>query len=149
MGLDFDQLFPGRFIKAGEFNGKDVTLTIVSVELEPLPQDNGKDQMRGIVGFKETKKQLVLNRTNGECFKAMWGRDVDDWIGKRVTLWPAPYEGDIAIRVKGSPDLPEAKNFRVKIGRKNKQLMLLPTGKKQGQAAAETVNEVAITEEIK
>jgi hypothetical protein len=73
MGLDYDQLFPGRFLKAGEFQGKDVTLTINEIRLEELPQDRGGNRIRGIIGFKETKKELVLNRTNGECLKGMWG----------------------------------------------------------------------------
>ncbi len=49
----------------------------------------------------------MLNRTNGECLKAMFGRDTGEWIGKRVTLYPAEYQGETAIRVKGSPDMTE------------------------------------------
>lgn len=129
-GLDYDQLFPGRFMKAGDFQGKDVTMTIDSIELEDLPQDKGADRTRGIIGFQKTKKKLVLNRTNGECIKAMFGRDTGEWIGKRVTLWPAPFDGDIAIRVKGSPELKEPLEFELKLPRKRPiQMRLLPTGK--------------------
>lgn len=116
--MDFDQLFPGRFLKAGEFQGRAVTLTITAVALEDLPQEKGGDRAKGIVSFAESKRQLVLNRTNGECIKAMFGRNTDDWIGKRVTLYPAPYEGDIAIRVKGSPDLEKNLTVEIKLPRK-------------------------------
>lgn len=116
--MDFDQLFPGRFLKAGEFQGRAVTLTITAVALEDLPQEKGGDRAKGIVSFAESKRQLVLNRTNGECIKAMFGRNTDDWIGKRVTLYPAPYEGDIAIRVKGSPDLEKSLTVEIKLPRK-------------------------------
>lgn len=115
--MDFDALFPGRFLKAGEFQGKAVTLTIAAVKVEDLEGDNGS-KTKGIVSFAESKRQLVLNRTNGECIKAMFGRNTDDWIGKRVTLYPAPYEGDIAIRVKGSPDIEKSFTVEIKLPRK-------------------------------
>lgn len=118
MGLDYDQLFPSRFLKAGEFQGKAVTLTITNVMLEDLPQEKGGDRAKGIICFAEAKKQLVLNRTNGECIKAMFGRDTDAWKGKRITLYPAPYEGDIAIRVKGSPDIAASMTVEIKLPRK-------------------------------
>ena len=54
-------------VKSGEFRGRDVTLTVADIQIEELPQDNGAPRAKGIVGFRETKKQLVLNRTNGEC----------------------------------------------------------------------------------
>lgn len=115
--MDFDALFPGRFLKAGEFQGKAVTLTIAAVKVEDLEGDNGS-KTKGIVSFAESKRQLVLNRTNGECIKAMFGRNTDDWIGKRVTLYPAPYEGDIAIRIKGSPDIEKSLTVEIKLPRK-------------------------------
>lgn len=111
MGRDYDVLFPGRFLKSGEFAGKDATMTIARVRTEDLPDKPQTTRVRGIIGFKETKKELVLNRTNGECLKAMFGRDVDAWVGKRVTFFPAPHFNNItkemgtAIRVRGSPDL--------------------------------------------
>jgi hypothetical protein len=129
--LDYDELFPGRFLKAGEFKGKDYTLTIVSIRLEELPQDKGGQRIRGVIGFKETKKELVLNRTNGECLRGMWGRDTSAWIGKRVTLYPAPYDGDVAIRVKGSPDLEAPMMVEVKLPRKKpRQVQMQVTGRR-------------------
>lgn len=137
MGYDFDELFPGRFLKAGEFQGRDVTLTIAAIETESLPQDKGGERVRGIISFKETPKKLVLNRTNGECFKALWGRATDDWIGHHVTLYPAEYQGDVAIRVKGSPDITEAVDAEIKLPRKRPFMMkLIPTGKRNPKPPA-------------
>jgi hypothetical protein len=123
--LDYDQLFPGRFLKAGEFLGRSVTLTISGITLEDLPQETGGTKARGIIAFVETKKSLVLNRTNGEAFKAMWGRDTGAWVGKRVTLYPAPWNGDVAIRVQGSPDLEADLDFELKLPRKRPLAMRL------------------------
>lgn len=141
--LDYDQLFPGRFLKSGEFQGKDVTLTIADIRIESLPSDKGGERDKAIVTFKETKKELVLNRTNGECVKAMFGRRAKpDWIGKRVTFWPAPYtdsftgEVGTAIRVRGSPDIPADTRIEVRLPRKKPISMTMKaTGKKNGKAA--------------
>jgi hypothetical protein len=120
--VDYDQLYPGRFLKAGEFNGKPVTLTITDVDIEDLPQDKGGDRARGIISFRETKRQLVLNRTNGECIKAMFGRVVPEWIGKRVTFHPVMINfggaEELAIRVKGSPDIAAPIAAEVKLPRR-------------------------------
>lgn len=131
--MDYDELFPGRFLKSGEFKGRDVTLTITGVRLEELPQDKGGTKIRGILQFAQTKKELVLNRTNGECIKAMWGRDTDAWLGKRLTLYPAPYQGtETCIRVKGSPDLDDAIVAQVALPRKRPfEMRLEPTGKRE------------------
>lgn len=136
--MDFDKLFPGRFLKAGEFGGKAVTLTITDVKIEDLEGDGGT-KTKGIVAFAESKKQLVLNRTNGECIKAMFGRDTDAWLGKRITLYPAPYEGDVAIRVKGSPDIDKTTTVEVKLPRKRPFQMTMEKTAPKKQAAATEV----------
>ena len=143
--LDYDQLFPGRFIKSGEFKGRDVTLTITDIRTEELPQDKGGMRVKGILSFSGTKKEWVLNRTNGECLKGMWGRDTGEWIGKRVTLWPAPFqssfgdgaEGDTCIRVRGSPDLTEDKRIEIRLPRKKAiTVTMRATGKKAAAGKA-------------
>jgi hypothetical protein len=139
--VDYDELFPGRFLKAGLFKGKAVTLTISDIDLEPLPQDNGKERERGVVSFKETKMQLALNSTNGQCMRAMFGRKPLDWIGKRVTFKPEKdrfgKEVVDAIRVEGSPDITGPIDVEIRMPRKKpKQRRLVPTGKGAGNGAA-------------
>ena len=123
MGLTYDQLFPSRFIKAGEFNGKPVTLTITGVEMDDLEKDDGTQHAAAIVSFKETKRQWVLIKTNAQCLVAMWGPDTDAWIGKRVTLFPERdasglSDSGLCIRVKGSPDIPGPITATIKLPRR-------------------------------
>lgn len=101
---NFDALYPGRFLKAGLFEGKQVTLTIKDVDLNELEGDDGK-KMKAIVSFQETELQLVACKTNGISIKSMFGPSLSDWIGKRVTLFPSTWNGEPAIRVWGSPDI--------------------------------------------
>ncbi len=141
-GLDWDELFPSRFLKAGELKGRDVTLTISGIALEDLPQDKGGTRVRGILSFNGTKKQLVLNRTNGEAIKALFGRDTGEWIGKRVTFYPAHINMEIAewaVRVRGSPDISVPVEFELRLPRRKPvPVKLLVTGKATGKAKGKT-----------
>lgn len=132
--VDYDELFPGRFLKAGLLGGKPVTLRISAVTREPLPQDQGGDRIRGILSFDKTEMQLVLNSTNGQCLKAMFGRLVQDWVGKRVTLQPEQdkFGRDTVdcIRVAGSPDIPDDIDVEIQLPRKKpRKRTLKRTGK--------------------
>uniref|UniRef100_A0A6M3J6U6 Uncharacterized protein n=1 Tax=viral metagenome TaxID=1070528 RepID=A0A6M3J6U6_9ZZZZ len=133
--VDYDELFPGRFIKAGLLKGREVTLTISSVAVEKLPQDDGTVRDRGIIAFRERPdKQLVLNSTNGQCIKAMFGRVLASWLGKRITLAPERdrfgREMVDCIRIAGSPDLPADIQIEVVLPRKKpKPRTLRRTGK--------------------
>lgn len=145
--MDYSLLFPNRFLKAVEFKGKDVTLTIEKIEIETLEGDKGA-KAKGIISFRETKKQLVLNRTNAECLAGMFGRDTDNWLGKRVTLFPAPFADNlglgvtVAIRVRGSPDIPANKQIEVRLPRKRPvKVTMLKTGPKSNEKSAAPATE--------
>jgi hypothetical protein len=71
--VDFDQLYPGRFLKSGELLGKKVTVTIADVAIDELEGEKGK-KVQGIIFLTGTDKQIVLNKTNGLCLKGMFGR---------------------------------------------------------------------------
>lgn len=122
--VDWDELYPGRFLKAGEFKGKKPTLTITEVEIKELIGDKGP-QIKGVISFSKTEKKLALNKTNGICLKAMFGRKVQDWIGKRVTLFAGIWNGEECIRVWGSPDISADQVAEVSLPRKKPFKMTL------------------------
>lgn len=110
--IDYDELFPNRFLKAGLFAARPLTLAIAAVDTEELPADDGGVKIKGVVTFAGTDKQLILNRTNAETIRAMFGRTLADWVGKRITFASEKdklkgKEVD-AIRIVGSPDLSAA-----------------------------------------
>lgn len=101
----FDQLYPGRFLKAGELLGKKVTLTISDVDLEDLQGDDGAKKAKAIISFKETEKKMVACKTNGISVREMFGKELVNWIGKRITIFEDTWNGEPCIRVWGSPDI--------------------------------------------
>lgn len=125
--VDWDELYPGRFLKAGELKGRKATLTIKDVDTDMLVGDDGKEKLKGVLSFKERPIQVPLNKTNGICLKAMFGRKLPDWIGKRIILFPAKWNGDDCIRIWGSPDLKEELEVEVKLPRKKPMKMTMHT----------------------
>lgn len=132
--VDWDELYPGRFLKAADLKGKKVTLKISGVKLEELIGDKGP-QIKGLISFERTDKQLALNKTNGICLKDMFGKKVQEWIGKRVTLFPTTHNEDDCIRVWGSPDIKADKSVAISLPRKRPfQMTMHRTGASPGVA---------------
>ena len=119
--VDWEELYPGKFLKAVDLKGRQVTVEISAVDLEELEGDGGK-QVKGIISFRGKGKQLALNRTNGVCLKAMFGKKVQDWVGKRVTLMPTETKFGAemvdAIRIFGSPDIARDLEIEIKLPKK-------------------------------
>lgn len=136
---NFDELYPNRFMKAGLFKGKVVTLTIVDVEMEELPDKKGKNgrKKKPVLSFKETELQLIANKTNGLALMVMFGKLTKDWKGKRVAFFPekGKYFGkkQEAIRVYGSPDIAQDITEEVRLGNEMETYKLKKTtwGKQQ------------------
>lgn len=121
--VDWDELYPARFLKAGELKGKRVTLTIADVDTDMLVSDDGKEKIKGFLTFKESPKQVVLNKTNGLCLRTMFGRKLSEWLGKRIILFPDKWNGEDCIRIWGSPDITEPLDAEVKLPRRKPFMM--------------------------
>lgn len=142
--MDISELFPNRFLKSQQLKKGDATLTILTVAIEKFPgKKRGQEDVKGVITFKETHLAWILNKTNASCLAAMWGRETNAWIGKRVTLWPMPFsnpftgEQTTALRVRGSPELQADLPCSLQIGRDVVQVTMKKTVPR-GKAAANT-----------
>lgn len=136
--VDYDELYPGRFLKSGAFaEWEKKPLTIADVDTDELEGDKGK-RTKGIIAFGEVAQGLPLNSTNGQCIKAMFGRTLRDWHGKRVALFVSEWAGEPCLRVWGSPDIEADIEVEVKLPRKRpiKMTMHAMGGKLKPVAAA-------------
>jgi hypothetical protein len=132
--MHYEAMFPSRFLKAADLQGREHTLKIASVKLEKMP--DGK--MKGILTFEGTEREWLLNRTNAESLKLLWGPETDQWLHKRVTLWAKTVEAfgieQPAVRVKGSPDIDKPLTATVTRGNGQRQktikVEVVPTGAK-------------------
>ena len=129
--MDYEAMFPGRFLKAADLAGREVTLTVERIEMSDLEEDDGEKKQRGIMRFVGKKKGLLMGRTNGEACRAMWGRDMDGWAGKRVTIGPdvvkekGQFFGEPCIRVHGSPDLDGPVSFELRLKKRKPRMVTL------------------------
>lgn len=86
--LGGELMFPSEYIKAIEFKGRDVTLTIATIVREKVPRQSGSKDECIVVRFKETPKKIILNKTNAASIAALYGPEAEKWAGQRVTFYP-------------------------------------------------------------
>ncbi len=85
--MKISQLFPSKYVKAADLNGKTVTLTIAKLVVEELGHGAEKER-KPVLYFQKATKGLVLNRTNAMTIAGLYGDESDDWEGKRVSIYP-------------------------------------------------------------
>lgn len=129
--MDYETLFPGRFLKGADLKGE------TTAEIKSIVGEEIDGKFKAIISFVGAKKQFVCNRTNAEAIKLMLGRETNGWIGKRITLagvkMADPFSSDgaevCALRVIGSPEIDKPMSAEVKRGRKTLNIRVRPTGK--------------------
>ena len=89
----------------------DTVLTIKSYEQETMGQ--GKEMVeKWVLYFREIKKGLGLNKTNGKmCCKLFGSDDMDDWVGKKIAIYvkdDVEYQGEIVSAIRVRSKLPGA-----------------------------------------
>lgn len=84
---DYRTLFSKDFIGAWDLKDKDVTVTITDVKGGDLTAPGGKKSKKPVVYMKGTEKGFAINSTNGKTIASMYGNFVQDWVGKRITLY--------------------------------------------------------------
>jgi hypothetical protein len=87
MATDYRSLFNRDYMAAFEFEGKDLTLTIARVEGKMLKSQRG-EELKPVIWFEGRMRALVANKTNSKTIAAMYGTHVEDWVGKKITLYP-------------------------------------------------------------
>jgi len=100
--MNIDDIYSkGSHLKASDLS-RDVSVTISSYEVVDFP-----DGSKVVLKFQGKDKDLVLNRINGQMISEMYGKNIDNWIGKPITVGPdrTPYNGQMVacIRVRYHP----------------------------------------------
>src|SRR3990167_176981 len=81
-------VFPSKYLRAADLNGKEPIVTIDHIAVETLGDDS-----KPVVYFVGKSKGLVLNKTNWNAIEEIAGQDdSDQWKGVRVKLFMAKVE---------------------------------------------------------
>lgn len=82
-------MFPSKYLKAADFQGKTVEKIISEVDSDDLRMVDNSKVKKFIVHFENTEKMLVLNRTNAyKIAEILDERDAAKWIGRTIKLYP-------------------------------------------------------------
>ena len=107
---DYRTLFDSKYVASYDLENGDVTVTISAVRSEELSAHNGDAERKAVLTFSDAKKEFVCVKTNCKLIAGMYGKDVDNWIGKRITLYKTQCEafGDVVDCVRVRPAAPAA-----------------------------------------
>ena len=107
MNINIYQTELFQYIAGDSLVGKRVAVTIRRVERENVVGHGGKTEPKILVYFQESKKGLILNKTNAKTLGKAFGKMTDGWGGKKVILYSLEVEafGELhnAVRI----DIPE------------------------------------------
>lgn len=114
---DYRSLYDKDFIGAWDLKERDVTVTITKVIGGKLTSVGGRKSKKPVIYMNGTEKGFAVNSTNGKTIATMYGKFIEEWVGKRITLYQSmtrdPNGGDAeveCIRVRPKIPAPKAKD---------------------------------------
>lgn len=103
-----EQLFPSKYMKGTDLNGKPWSFKIRQIRLEEMGKEKEK---KAVVYFDGPKKGLILSPTVFDQITHATGQaDTDNWPGHLVTLYSTTVyafgANHLVIRVRPAEDKP-------------------------------------------
>ncbi len=139
--VDWDQLYPGRFWKAGLLAPDEKKVLVVSeVHVEPLETEKGIKE-KGVITFEGEKLQMPLNKTNGICLREMFGRVPYKWAGHRFAIFSGTWANEPCVRIWGSPELTEDKAVTIELPKRKPFVLVMHAMGAQKPAAQRPADE--------
>ena len=83
--MNANELCPSPHLSAADISG-DTVVTIKSVAFSEVGEEKAK---KGVVFFSEFQRGMVVNRTNIKRLIAHHGNETDEWVGKKITIYPS------------------------------------------------------------
>ena len=104
------------YIAGDSLIGRPVVLTMNKVVTEPVVGQGGKVEEKLILYFKETKKGLILNKTNAKRIAKLYGGETDSWADKVVELYTEEVkafgETHNAVRIREAQQVKQAQKSK-------------------------------------
>ena len=110
-----DEVFPSKYLKASDLNGKPLGVVVEKAPLEVLKSPEGKEEAKTVLYFRGLRKVLPLNRVNWDSVADIAGDDTDTWPAASLELFPSKTQmagktvDCIRIRPPAQRELPRAK----------------------------------------
>jgi hypothetical protein len=97
-----------KSLKAEDLNALEHDLTISSIKSVTFDEGQDNEETKPELVFLETPKTLILNVTNMNRIAAQYGEEMDEWVGKVISIYPTTTEFNkkevACIRVREQAD---------------------------------------------
>lgn len=104
--MNIDKLYPSKYLKSSDIEeaGGELILTITEVGVERMQGGDSKP----VIAF-EGEKPLVLNVTNKNTIKGLYGDETDHWKGKKISLHVenVTFRGESVAGIRVKDEIPE------------------------------------------
>ncbi len=88
--MNIHDAFPSKYLKTGDLKGRDVVVTIESVEMINLGNGQGR---KLAIQFRGKDKLFIVNKTNANAIaKLLNSGQMENWVGQQITLYPTETE---------------------------------------------------------
>src|SRR3990167_2182059 len=89
MTMKASQMVESKFLKKEDLNAETGNLvTVVRFDQQNVGMNEGDDELKWIIYFKEFPKGMVLNSTNIQlATKALGSDETDEWIGRKLVIY--------------------------------------------------------------
>ena len=108
--MKLNDAYPSRFLTAEDLNGKDIAVTIASVELEDIGQGHDKSK-KLVISMTGKKKAFVVNKTNAGTIAKVLGTDeTEEWVDRQIIIGPreVEFQGNMVWSIRVSLKKPGA-----------------------------------------
>lgn len=95
--MNINEVYPSKYLKADDLQGREVRVTMQAVEMEKIGDDN-----KPVLYFKGKDKGVVLNKTNASMIGSAYGTETDDWIDQPLILFSVmvDFQGKVAPAIR-------------------------------------------------
>ena len=106
---DLSKIYTSKHLKAADLGGCDHVVTIDGESVERIKNNQGQEDERVVLSFREFKQPLILNLTNATTIGSVLGdQETSRWVGRQITIGTAMVEafGDTVPAIRVRPTAP-------------------------------------------
>jgi hypothetical protein len=85
MSEDFDEIYGSKYLAASDVKKPFATM-IEEVDILDFAREGERKKVKAVLMLKGVKKSAVVNKTNAQNLSDEFGKDFEEWIGKRITV---------------------------------------------------------------
>jgi hypothetical protein len=89
MSEDFDDIYGSQYLAASDLK-KPFTTDIEAIDQMDFARQGERPKIKVVLHLKGVKKPIIVNKTNALNLSEKFGKNFDDWGGKRVTVKAEP-----------------------------------------------------------